>query len=311
MKILITGSSGFIGSFLCEKALALGHEVWAGVRTHSSRRYLQLPGLRFLTIDLTDPIALQSTLSSVTFDVVIHAGGATKCPEREDFFRNNYDCTKHLVDALIATTPALKQFIYVSSLSVIGPSIYGASKMKSEEYLRSLHDFPYVIFRPTGVYGPRERDYLVMVKSIAHHIDYALSQDQKLTFVYVADLVDAIFAAIDKAVTRRLYNVADGQVYSPRAFSDLVQKELGIRFVLHIKSPLWFVKTVCYISDQWSRRITHRPSTLNRDKYLIMAQHDWTCDITPLREELGFTPQWDLSRGVKQTIRWYKENGWV
>ncbi len=45
MNILITGASGFIGSFICERALALGHNVWAGVRKSSSRAYLSEPRL--------------------------------------------------------------------------------------------------------------------------------------------------------------------------------------------------------------------------------------------------------------------------
>jgi len=321
MKILITGASGFIGSFLCEEALRRGHEVWAGVREHSSRRYLQLSGLNFITLNLADKPSLISQLSSrflspveglsAPFDIIIHAGGATKCLDRADFMRNNYDCTRNFVDALVELGMVPRQFIYVSSYSVIGPSVYGASKLRAEEYIKSVPGFPYVIFRPTGVYGPREKDYYVMAQSIAKHMDFAVGQDQKLTFIYVDDLVGAILAAVEKGVTRRTYNVADGNTYESRTFSDLLQKELGVKHVLHFRAPLWFLHVVTSVSDWWARNITHRPSTLNRDKYLIMSQRDWTCDITPMKEELGFTPQWDLSRGVKQTIKWYKENHWL
>lgn len=49
-------------------------------------------------------------------------------------------------------------------------------------------------FRPTGVYGPRERDYFLMVKSIKQHIDFAPGfKRQDLTFIYVRDLVQAVF----------------------------------------------------------------------------------------------------------------------
>ncbi len=312
MRILVTGASGFIGSFLCEEAIRRGHEVWAGVRQHSSRRYLQMPELHFITLDLTSKDTLiRSFRSNPQFDVVIHAGGATKCLDKADFFRNNFECTKNLADALMESGTPLRQFIYISSLSVVGPSTYGASKLRSEEYLKSVAGLPYVIFRPTGVYGPRERDYFVMVKSIAGHLDYALGQDQILTFIYVQDLVGAILAAVEKGVVGRTYNVADGNTYDSREFSDLVQKELGVKHVLHLRIPLWMVRVVTAISDEWSKRVAKKPTTLNRDKYLIMAQRDWSCDITPMKDELGFIPQWDLQRGVKQTIRWYKENGWI
>ena len=47
-RLLITGASGFIGSFLCEKGVELGYEVWAGIRKSSSKRYLQNPQIQFI-----------------------------------------------------------------------------------------------------------------------------------------------------------------------------------------------------------------------------------------------------------------------
>lgn len=61
-----------------------------------------------------------------------------------------------------------------------------------------MKDFPYVIFRPTGVYGPRERDYFLMAESIARHLDFAAGfRRQDITFVYVKDLVQAVYLAIE------------------------------------------------------------------------------------------------------------------
>lgn len=58
MNILVTGASGFIGSFLVEKALDLEMNVWAGVRGSSSRRYLQDELINFIELDLDDEAAL-------------------------------------------------------------------------------------------------------------------------------------------------------------------------------------------------------------------------------------------------------------
>jgi UDP-glucose 4-epimerase len=52
-------------------------------------------------------------------------------------------------------------------------------------------------------------------------------------------------------------------------------------------------------------------STLNSDKYKILSQRNWNCDIEPMIEELGYKPQWDLERGVKETAAWYKSHGWL
>ena len=307
-RILITGASGFIGSFLCEEAVRRGYDTWAAMRTHSSKKWLQLPELHFITLDMTDKSALLDQLKGQSFDIVVHAAGATKCLNREEFDLHNFQCTKNLVEAMDELGQMPQQFIYMSSLSAIYGSTYGESKLKTEEWLKQKA-IPLAIFRPTGVYGPREKDYMMMAESISNHVDFAVGlKEQKLTFVYVRDLVGAIFAAIDKGITDgSTFNVTDGQVYSSREFSDLIQKELGVKHVLHFTAPLWLLKVISIVSEQWGK-LMGKPSTLNRDKYKIMAQRDWTCDIEPLLNTLEYHPQWQLERGVKETIAWWKEN---
>ncbi len=339
MKILITGASGFIGSFLCEEGLKRGMETWAGMREHSSRRWLTDKRLKFATLDMTDAIRLKEQLSAYQqevgrWDVIIHAAGATKCLKREDFDLHNFQCTKNLVNTLKDLDMMPDQFLYVSSLSVLGPireeqnadgtyndmqasdapkpnTAYGESKVKSEEFLKGVEGV--TIFRPTGVYGPREKDYFMMAKSIKQHIDFAVGyQKQVITFVYVRDLVGAIFAAIGKAgvANGKTYLVSDGYNYDSRAFSDLIQKELDIKHVLHIKAPLWLLWIISTMAEGFSK-LTHKPSTLNGDKYRIMCQRNWQCDISPLKDELGYIPEWPLERGVKECMDWYKENKWI
>ena len=188
---------------------------------------------------------------------------------------------------------------------------YGVSKLKSEQYLQELKDFPYVIYRPTGVYGPRERDYFLMAKSIRQHIDFAPGfKRQDLTFIYVKDLVQAVYLCIEKGVTRRAYFVSDGQVYSARSFSDLIQKELGNPWVLHVKCPLIVLKIVSLLAEKVAG-LLGKASTLNGDKYNIMKQRNWQCDISPLINELGYRPEYLLDKGVKEIIAWYKKEKWL
>ena len=59
MKILITGASGFIGSFIVEEALKQGMETWAAVRRSSSRQYLQDGRIHFIELDLSSPADLE------------------------------------------------------------------------------------------------------------------------------------------------------------------------------------------------------------------------------------------------------------
>ena len=315
-RILITGASGFIGSFLCEESLRRGFSTWAALRATSSKRWLQYEGLQFIELDLTNPSTLNAQLSTVNYkwDVVIHAAGATKCLKAEEFDFHNYQCTRNLVEALMAADMMPRQFIYLSSLSATYGSTYGNSKLKAEQWLHEALDGSktgLTVFRPTGVYGPREKDYFMMAKSIKQHVDFAVGFDpQVLTFVYVKDLVGAIMVAVEREVMDGTYNVTDGGEYPSRAFSDLIQQEMGVKHVVHITAPLWFLKVVSVIAEEVGK-LTGRPSTLNRDKYKMMAQRDWRCDIRPMIEVLRYQPQWQLPRGVKETIAWYKSQNWI
>ena len=115
---------------------------------------------------------------------------------------------------------------------------------------------------------------------------------------------------MEKGVTRRSYFVSEPCGYDSRAFSDCIQRELGVKNVLHIKAPLWFLRTISLCAEQLSR-ISRKPSTLNSDKYNIMKQRNWLCDTSPIEKETGFTADYNLERGTAETIKWYKENKWL
>jgi nucleoside-diphosphate-sugar epimerase len=57
--------------------------------------------------------------------------------------------------------------------------------------------------------------------------------------------------------------------------------------------------------------ITGKVTALNNDKYNIMKQRNWRCDINPARQELGYEPQVKLEEGVRRSIAWYKKNRWL
>ena len=370
-KILITGASGFIGSFIVEEALARGMEVWAGVRKSSSRRYLQDERIHFIDLNLDSKEQLKQQLSSHTFDYIVHAAGVTKCINKADFFRVNTEGTRHLVDALIELQMPLEHFVFISSLSVFGAirekqpyelirdtdtpqpnTAYGQSKLEAEKVIKErftvyslpftvnydvqsadkdhINDqsnhlstvnrkpstvFPCTILRPTGVYGPRERDYFLMAKSIKGHSDFSVGyQQQDITFVYVKDVVQAVFLALhtphSTLHTPRCYFLSDGEVYQSSTFSDLIIKEMGNPWCLRIKAPIWVLRVVTACGE-WLSHFTGKISALNNDKYHILKQRNWQCDIQPAIDELGYKPQYNLERGVKETIAWYKKEGWL
>lgn len=335
MKILVTGASGFIGSFLVDEALARGCEVWAGVRGSSSRAFLQDKRINFINLDFGNGERLKEQLAAFAaehgrWDCIIHAAGVTKCLDSKDFMRINYGGTVNFIEALKECGIMPERFIYLSSLSIYGPvreeqpytpilasdtpcpnTAYGASKLAAEEYIKNCPGLQYVIFRPTGVYGPRERDYFKMVQSIAGHVDFSVGyKPQLITFIYVKDLVKAIYLAIDKGVAGRCYFVSEPRGYNSRSFSDYIQAELGKRCVLHIKAPLCVLKLISTCAEALAR-ITKKASTLNRDKYNIMKQRNWLCDTAPIEKELGFTIDYPLEKGTKEMIEWYKKEKWI
>lgn len=329
-NILITGATGFIGSFIVEEALKKGFNVWVAVRNSSSRAYLNDERIHFLTLDFNDTDQMARQMEGVCFDYVIHAAGITKCVDVRDFHRVNTDGTRHLVEALKRLAMPLKRFVYLSSLSVCGAvcesqpyqpitedtvpqpnTEYGKSKLAAEHYLSTVEGLPYVILRPTGVYGPRERDYFMMAKSIRQHVDFAVGyKPQVLTFIYVLDVVQAVFLALDHGTLGGKYIISDGSEYDSRTFSDLLRRELGNPWLLRIKAPIWLLRVITFFGE-YAGRMTGRVSALNNDKYNIMKQRNWRCDISRARKELGFEPQYGLGRGVRLTVKWYLENKWL
>ena len=331
MKILITGASGFIGSFIVEEALKRGFETWAAIRKSSSKAFLQDERIHFIELDFSSQEQLEAQLNGYEFDYVVHAAGATKCLHIEDFFRINTEGTKFFVQALIATQKGLKRFVYISSLSIMGAireqqpyeeiresdeakpnTAYGKSKLEAEKFLDTLHSpFPYIILRPTGVYGPRERDYFLQIQSIKNHMDFAVGfQRQDITFVYVTDVVQAIFLALEKGEIGRKYFLSDGEVYQSATFSDLVHKELGKPWWIRVTAPIWLLRIITSVGDWWGRK-TGKMSALNNDKFNILRQRNWRCDIQPARQELSYEPKVKLAEGVRRSIQWYKENHWL
>ena len=122
MTILVTGASGFIGSFICSEGLRQGLEVWAGMRGTSSSQYLTDPRLKFATLSLERPDELRQQLRRYKeqlggrgWDYVVHAAGATKSLTREGFFRTNTEGTRHLVEALQAEGMVPRRFVFMNT----------------------------------------------------------------------------------------------------------------------------------------------------------------------------------------------------
>ena len=333
-SILITGAGGFIGGFLVEEALKRGYDTWAAVRSTTSREFLQDERIHFIELDYSDQDKLEQTLrdhmaEQGRWDYIVHNLGVTKSTNYLDFEQVNYGYLRALVDALRAVEMTPDVFLMMSSLSVMGPgekksykpftsndvplpnTYYGVSKLKAETYLQSVENFPFTIFRCTGVYGPRERDYYLMIKSIKRGFDFSVGFDkQMLTFIYVKDLATAVMDALERGPLLKAYFISEEKAYTQQEFRKIVCEELGKKFVIPVTCPLWLVKQVCSVAE-WIGKVTLKASTLNRDKYKILKQRNWLCDTTDARRDFNFNPKYPLREGIREAIAWYREAGWL
>lgn len=329
-NILIIGAGGFIGGFIADEALRRGYDTWVGVRESTSRRYLTDSRLKFVVLDYEDIESMTQTLKpelpeSGKWDYIIWNLGATKCTNFADFNRINFVYLRNFISAVDALGIMPERLLFMSSLSALGPADekgytpidsktipnpntrYGLSKIKAETFLETRPDIPWIIFRPTGVYGPHERDYLMMIKSIDAHWDFGVGyKRQLLTFIYVDDLVGAMFDAIASGTVHKKYIISEPRAYSQKEFRRMVAKSLGRRFVIPMKLPLWATYAASVVAEKWGVA-TMKPSTLNRDKFKIMKQRNWNCDVSDAIRDFGFKVNYPLEKGIEATVAAYKE----
>jgi nucleoside-diphosphate-sugar epimerase len=332
-SVLIIGAGGFIGGFIAQRALQLGYDTYVGVRESTSRKYLSDERLHFVVLDYDSPENVEQVVKEQAptekgWDYIIWNLGATKCANFQDFNKINYIYITDFVKVIQKLGMVPEKFLYMSSLSALGEgdevnytpltsktlprpnTRYGLSKIKAELFLEMQPDVPWVIFRPTGVYGPHEKDYLMMIQSIDRHCDVSMGfKKQMLTFVYVEDLVEAMFqclSADSNVVLHKKYIISEDRAYTQKEFRNIVAKHLGTKFVVPICLPMWVVYVVSVICEKVAAA-QMKASTLNRDKYRIMKQRNWNCDVTDAKRDFGFNPQWSLDRGIAATVDAYKK----
>ena len=245
-----------------------------------------------------------------------------------DFSKINYEYLRNFTDALTASGKVPGKLLYMSSLSAVGPgdekdytpftekmiphpnTRYGASKLKAEMQL-AMSGMPYIVFRATGIYGPRDKDYFLMFEAIKKGLDFSVGyKKQLLSFIYVEDLARAVYDALEKAPTGEVYNIAEPRTYTQKEFREIASEAVGRKHVLAVSMPLWGVRVVSFVAEKWGVA-RMKPSTLNRDKFNIMKQRNWAVDVSKARKMFGFDPKVDLREGVERSVTWYKQEGWL
>lgn len=327
-KFLITGASGFIGSFIVAEALEQGHEVVAAIRKTSSRAYLQDDRIQFLELNLRDRSAIEEAIKDQGFTAVIHNAGATAVSKRADYFAVNTELTKNLAEAYENQYGA-GRFVFMSSLAALGPAqqqpsgildldsqpfpvtAYGQSKLEADDFLQSKTGLNYVSLRPTAVFGPRERDILDFFKMVNRGFEpYVGRAPQALSFIYVKDLARLVVnAAATTRGGRTAYPVSDGAVYSADDLGAFAKAALNKKTV-KVKIPLNLVRLVATVVEKSGAALGKYP-TFNREKVNELGATSWKVDTAPLVEQFNFEPTYTLETGIHETIKWYRQHNWL
>lgn len=306
MRCLVTGAAGFIGSHLCDRLLALGHEV-VGLdafipyypkplkerNLEPARRH---PKFRFLPLDMrTDDLC--PAVDGV--DIIYHLGAmpglVASWTDFDLYLSCNVTATQRLLEA-VKGSRGLKRFVYGSTSSVYGKfasgdeslptrpvSPYGVTKLAGENLARAhleIFNTPVVVLRFFSVYGPRQRPdmaYNVFIKALLTGSPVTVYGDgqQVRGNTFVADCVEAVIASASAQVGET-YNIGGGEMVSLR---DILTKLEGI------SGKTFTVKT--------------EPARIGDQRHTF-------ADTTRLRRHLGWEPKTTLDDGLARQFEWQK-----
>ncbi len=328
MLVLVTGGSGFLGSYIAEELVKAGHHVRALVRKSSNRQFLEtLRNIEFAEGSIEDRASVFRAVEGV--DAIIHSAGLIKAKTPEEFRLINVEGTRNLLDAAIEKVPNLKRFVFISSLTAIGPSLdgtplsvdatpnpvthYGRSKLEAERLVLSRKDkLPVVSIRPPLVYGPRDNETFAFFQSVSRGVLPFFGDGQNtLSMIYGADAARACVKALTADIpSGRAYFIDDGNVYVWKDALEQLESVLGKRALLRIGLPLKVVSAAAIASEIYGK-LSKKAVMLTRDKINELKQPHWVCDSSATRSDLDWTPEVMWREGVGNAATWYRAQGWL
>jgi nucleoside-diphosphate-sugar epimerase len=322
-RMLVTGATGMVGSFVARRALERGYSVRALVRPRADRTLLSGLDIEYFDGDLSDHGCFPKLLQDV--QIVVHsAAHIGDWGPAEKYRAINVVSLEHLLTAA-ERTATLERWIQVSTLGVyparnhygtdetVPPSLsgldgYTRTKAEAEVVIRRHIDefkLPAVILRPGFIYGPGERH---VIPRLLQRFEFGVVKfvgDGKalLNNVYVGNFVDAVFLAIDKdGVDGQIYNIRDQRLVTREEYLMTVAGYLGRPRPGRV--PLWLARAaVPFIEGFAKLRGSGQPPLLTRATIKFMALNlDFAIDKA--RQQLGYRGSVDFQPGMRDALDW-------
>lgn len=315
MKILVTGATGFIGHFLCERLLAEGQQVRGTLLPYES--FLTLAdGVEPTTVDQlgTDTRwghALRGVNTIIHLAARVHIMDDLAADPLAEFRKVNVEGTTKL--AREAAKAGVKRLVFISSIKVNGeesvtpytsesppnPSDpYGISKWEAEQDLREIENdtgLEVVVIRPTLVYGPGVKaNFLNMMEIISRGIPLPFASiKNRRSLIYVGNLVDALATcAVHPEAAGKTYLVSDGEDVST---PELIRRTA---LALGVSARLLPFSTVLM---RLAGKLTGKIGAVNR------LTGSLTADSSKINQELGWSPPYTVDEGLQETVGWFKK----
>ena len=324
MKVLVTGSNGFVGSHIVETLIENGHSVVCQVRKTSDLKWLKGLNVEYFYGDIRDEKVIPEMVKGV--DAIVLNAGVLRAINKDDYYRVNQAATKNIAEAALKYNPGLKKLILISSQAAMGPcedlngkktgeketpvSDYGLSKLAGEKELKILDEkIPYTILRPASVYGPRDKDILMFFKLVNLGLRPTPLKKRYIQLLYVKDLGLAVAKALqNKATDYRTYFLAEAKPYLWQDVGKTIAEAMSRKTYI-LPLPDFLFHLVAFFSEVGSYCF-RVPSTINRQKVREMQECFWVGNSSGSEKDLGmdFT---NLKIGAKMTYDWYKANHWL
>ncbi|MGD8890542.1 MAG: NAD-dependent epimerase/dehydratase family protein [Desulfobacterales bacterium] len=328
MKYLITGATGFIGPHLVKTLVSNGHSCRCLVRNKSKTDSLKELGIELVEGDIKEANTLKGIANGM--DRVLHMatlGHMSNFTVTESMFEAiNVQGTQNVMaEALRAGVPRI---VHCSTVAAMGiceevPATersnckphhpYGRSKWKAEQTILALvreKKLPAVIVRFSMVYGPGDtRDILKLTRLAKKGLFPKVGNKPKLTpLIYVDDAIQGLLLAAEKGKIGETYLLTNKESIPFDDLRKILQSALETkRLPLYV--PEWMATTVASLVEKTFPLIGKVPPVSRKNIESTLA--DRVFSIEKAQKEFGFNPQVDPEMGLRETVLWYKEQGWV